>query len=64
MQEYLDVLRQNIDIPSLRSFQTEQGNLHRLVSEVSLKIEDISTQYTNLQKQVQDLHSQNNNLEK
>ena len=26
--------------------------------------EDISTQYTNLQKQVQDLHSQNNNPEK
>ena len=64
MQEYLDVLRQNTDIPSLTSFQTEQGNLHRLISEVSLKIEDISTQYTNLQKQVQDLHSQNNNLEK
>ena len=64
MQEYLDVLRQNTDIPSLRSFHTKQGNLHRLISEVSLKIEDISTQYTTLQKQVQDLHSQNNNLEK
>ena len=64
IQEYLDVLKQNTDIPSLRSFQAKQGNLHHLISEVSLKIKDISTQHTNLQEQIQDLHSQNNNLEK
>ena len=64
IQEHLDILRQNTDIPSLRSFQAEQGNLHRIISDVSLKIEDVSSQYTNLQKQIQDLHFQNNNLEK
>ena len=56
IQEHLDILRQNNDIPSLRSFQAEQDNLHRIISDVSLKMEDISSQYANLQKQIQDLH--------
>lgn len=58
------ILKQHTDIPWIRSFQVEQGNLHRTISDVSLKTEDILSQYTNLQKQIQDLYSQSNNLEK
>ena len=34
------------DLPSLRSLQAEQRNLHRLISEMSIKLDDLRTQRT------------------
>jgi len=45
-------LEQQVDLSSLRSLQAEQANLHRLISEVSDKLNTLSEQNTSLNSQV------------
>ena len=35
-------LDQQVDLPSLRSLQVEQANLHQIISEVSMKIDNLN----------------------
>ena len=53
--DHLSSLKQNADIPTLRSLQTEQTNLHRIISDISNKLNELSSQNRNLQKQIEDV---------
>jgi len=44
--KFYNDLEEHIDLPSLRSLQAEQGNLHRIISEMSNKFDDFSSQCT------------------
>ena len=44
IHNYYNDLEQRSDLPTLKSLQAEQGNLHRLVSEVSTKLDNLSSQ--------------------
>ena len=39
---YYPNLDQQSDLPSLRSLQDEQANLHQLISEVSIKVDNLN----------------------
>ena len=53
--DHLSSLKQNADIPTLRPLQTEQTNLHSVIYDVSNKLDELSTQNRNLQKQIEDV---------
>ena len=61
--DYLSSLKQNTDIPTLRSMQVEQTNLHRIISDVSNKLNGLSSQNRNLQKQIEDVCFQSTSLQ-
>jgi len=42
-----------VDLPSFRSLQAEQANLHRLISEVSEKLNALSVQNASVNSQVE-----------
>ena len=42
IHDHLSSLKNNADTPTLRSVQAEQENLHRIISEVSGKIDSVS----------------------
>jgi len=46
-------LDQQVDLPSLRSLQAEQANLHRLFSEVSSKVDDLKSRNEALRSEVE-----------
>ena len=46
-------LEQQVDIPSLRTIQAEQANLHRLISEVSMKVDDLKSRNNVLRSEVE-----------
>jgi len=46
IHNYYSDLEQRSDLPSLRTLQAEQGNLHRLISEISIKLDNLSSQIT------------------
>ena len=63
IDDYLSSLKQNADIPTLRSMQVEQTNLHRIISDVSNKLDGLSSQNRNLQKQIEDVCFQSTSLQ-
>ena len=46
-------LEQQVNIPSLRMPQAEQTNLHLLISEVSMKVDDLKSQNNVLRSEVE-----------
>ena len=53
MYEYLSKAAKGDDVPSIKSLQTEQANLHCIISEVATKIEALISQNTSLHNQIQ-----------
>ena len=53
LYECLCKITQSEDIPSIRSLQAEKDNLHRIISEVSTKIDALQSQNVTLQGQLQ-----------
>ena len=53
IHDHLTSLRQNTDIPTLRSFQAEQTDIYRVISDVSNKLDDLASHNKNLQKQIE-----------
>jgi len=51
---YLNTRNEQIDTPFLRSLQTEQANLHRLISDVSAKLDNLYSQNNSLRDQIND----------
>ena len=53
LNDHLNTLSSdNADLPSLRSLQTEQLNLHKIISKVSAKIDDLCNSNDNLKQQI------------
>ena len=53
LYECVSKATQSEDLASIRSLQAEQVNLHRIISEVSAKIDALQTQNVTLQSQIQ-----------
>ena len=52
VHDYCKKMDQEADIPSLRSLQAEQINLHNLITELSVKLDKLYTQNSSLKDQV------------
>ena len=63
IHDHLSSLKNNADTPTLRSVQAEQENLHRIISEVSNKLDNLTSQNINLQKQIEDVCHRNDSLQ-
>lgn len=63
IHDHLSSLKNNADTPTLRSVQAEQENLHRIISEVSNKLDNLTSQNRNLQKQIEDVCHRNDSLQ-
>jgi len=51
---YLNTKNEQIDTPSLRSLQTEQANLHCLISDISAKLDNLCSWNNSLRDQIND----------
>ena len=54
IHDYFKKMDQDLNIPSLRSLQAEQASFHESITNMSTKIDDLSSQNSNLQNKVQD----------
>jgi len=52
LHNHFSFVTQVADVPSIHSLQAEQTNLHRIISEISAKIDDLHSQNTSLQQQI------------